>query len=274
MFNTILLNAGLSLADVCLLRHQDQRAARGRTPYELWRQDPPAFDLYQSTQSTTRRSNLSRAHHWASFVGTPSGETLFVGLYRVEYCGLLGQDTPMPHCDGIDKAGTCDVYVLTRHDSLTDLIGKLYIDWGPGMRAWVQRADQQNKPITELRTAFREPDFPGFLAFLASLSSLDSLPQSWTTALRSTRGIYLLTCPKNKEQYVGSATGVDGFWQRWQDYTRTGHGGNVALKGRGTSDYRVSILQVAGTDATTDDILAMEQRWIIKLQSKEMGLNR
>jgi hypothetical protein len=274
MFNTLLLEADLSLTDVCLLRHQDQRATRGRTPYELWRDDPPAFDLYQSTQGTSRRPNFSRAHHWASFVGTPSGETLFTGLYRVEYRGLLSEDTPMPHCDGIDKAGACDIYALTRNESLADLIGKLYIDWGPGMRAWVQRADQQNKPITELRTAFREPDFPGFLAFLASLSMLDKLPQSWIAALSSTRGIYLLTCPKTREQYVGSATGESGFWQRWQDYVRTGHGGNVGLKSRAISDYQVSILQVAGSDATTDDILIMERCWIVKLQSKEMGLNR
>lgn len=73
---------------------------------------------------------------------------------------------------------------------------------------------------------------------------------------------------------MGSATGECGFWQRWQDYARTGHGGNIALKSRAPSDYQVSILQVAGTDATTDDILTMEQRWMTKRQSKEMGLNR
>jgi len=33
------------------------------------------------------------------------------------------------------------------------------------------------------------------------------------------------------------------------------------------------ILQVAGTDATTDEIKGMEERWKKKLQSKEMGLN-
>lgn len=70
---------------------------------------------------------------------------------------------------------------------------------------------------------------------------------------------------------MGSATGERGFWQRWQDYLCTGHGGNIALKSRAPSDYQISILQVAGTEATTDDILAMEQRWMAKLQSKERG---
>jgi hypothetical protein len=274
MFNTILREAGLSLGGVILLRHQDQRAARGRTPYELWRDDTTAFSLYQSHQGTDGRSKFCRAHYWASFVGTRNGETLFVGLYHATYRGLLDQDTLMPHRDGIDKAGTCDVYDLSLYDDLSDLIGKLYIDWGPGTRAWAQRADRQNKPITELRTACKEPEFPGFLNFFVQLSTLDRLPPSWVATLRAAKGVYILTCPTTKEQYVGSATGEYGLWQRWQDYARTGHGGNIALKRRAPGDYQVSILQVAGTDATTDDIIAMEERWKKKLQSKEMGLNR
>ena len=58
MFNTILTEAGLSLADVCLLRHQDNRADRGRTPYELWRDTRPEFDRYQSRQNVKRRQEL------------------------------------------------------------------------------------------------------------------------------------------------------------------------------------------------------------------------
>jgi hypothetical protein len=126
----------------------------------------------------------------------------------------------------------------------------------------------------ELNRAFREPDFPGFLNFIQPLSKLDNIPTSWLAALKSSRGVYLLTCPKTKEQYVGSATGYEGFWGRWQDYIQTGHGGNVGLKSRDPSDYQVSILEVAGTSATIDDIRTMEGRWQSKLQSREMGLNR
>ena len=273
MFNTILRDANLPLGDVRLLRHKDKRAARGRTPYELWRDNRQQFDLYQSTQSVKNQSRL-RALYWASFVATPSDETLFVGLYGVKYQGLLEQDTPMPHMDDVDKAGSCDVYELALEQAFIDLIGKLYIDWGPGKRAWIQRADRQEKRITELRTEFKEADFPGFLNFIQPLSKLDRLPKGWIAVLRSSIGIYLLTCPKTKEQYVGSATGKEGFWGRWQGYVQTGHGGNVALKSRDPSDYQVSILEVAGTAATTDDINMMERRWKLKLQSQEMGLNR
>jgi hypothetical protein len=83
-----------------------------------------------------------------------------------------------------------------------------------------------------------------------------------------------LSCPKTKQQYVGSATGEDGFWGRWQAYVQTGHGGNLGLRLRDPSDYRVSILEVAGSQASVNDILGMEQTWKAKLRSKEMGLNK
>ncbi len=84
----------------------------------------------------------------------------------------------------------------------------------------------------------------------------------------------MLTCPKTREQYVGSAAGADGFHGRWLSYARDGHGGNVGLKSRDPSDYQVSILEVAGSVATFEDILAMEALWKQKLQSREMGLNK
>lgn len=273
MFNTLLRDANISLNDVRLLRHKDDRSAKGRSPYELWRDQREQFDRYQSTQSIGNRAKLN-AMYWASFVGTPSDETLFVGLQVVKYRGLLEQDTPKPHKDGIDQAGSYDVYDLTPVDTFSDLIGKLFIDWGPGFRSWIQRADKQNKQIKELRVDFKEPEFPGFLNFVESLSKLDCLPISWVTALRSSKGIYLLTCPKTKEQYVGLATGEDGFWGRWQNYAKNGHGGNVALKSRDPSDYRVSILEVAGSASTLTELSEMENRWKSKLQSREMGLNR
>ena len=162
MFNTILLAAGFKLSEVRLLRHKDKRAAKGRTPYELWRDDHGQFDLYQSTQSLKNEGKL-RAPYWVGFVGTPGDETLFVGIYGVKGRRLLEQDTPKPQAEGVDEAGNYHVYELTPEPRLGDLIGRLLIDWGPGERAWIQRADQQDKQITELRTEFKEPEFPGSL---------------------------------------------------------------------------------------------------------------
>jgi len=273
-FNTVLRQMAVDPEAVILVRHQDHRADKGRSPFELWRYDRVAFDEYQSHQGTDNRAKFCRAHKWASFVATPAGETLFAGMFDAKYLGLLDHDRPKPNCAGVDLAGSCDVYSLIPDLVFEDFNGKLIIDWGEGARAWVQRADRQNKQVTELRLKYQEDAFPGFLNFLQPLSKIISLPQTWAEVLRSAKGIYLLTCPRTHEQYVGSATGMDGLLGRWLEYYQTGHGGDVALKSREPSDYQVSILEVAGTSATLNDILIMEDRWKRKLQSREMGLNR
>lgn len=271
-FNMILREAGISPNDVRLVRHKDVNAQRGRTPYELWRNNRSQFELYQSTQNIINRKKLT-APYWAVFIANYENDTMFIGLYRVLHREILQEDRKRPHMEGIDKAGSCDSYDLELQVQLNEMIGKLFIDWGQGALAWIQYAERHNKPITELRKDFQEPEFPGFINFIQSLSKLEKIPISWITPLQSSRGIYLLTCPKTREQYIGSATGEEGFWGRWQDYIQNGHGGNLGLKSRDPSDYQVSILEVAGTSATKEDILRMEGRWQSKLQSMEMGLN-
>lgn len=271
--NSILLDSGFSLSDVRLLRHKDNSSSKGKTPYELWRDNRPQFDLYQSTQAIKNEKKLN-APFWASFVGTPAHEILFVGIYSVSNKRVLDSDQQKPHSDGIDEAGTCHRYDLLLDDRLSDLTGRLIIDWGNGERAWIQRADLQNKTVLELRKSYQDQKFPGFRQFMSPLSKLDSLPQPWISILQISRGVYLLTCPKTKEHYVGSATGSEAFWQRWKQYALTGHGGNVALKSRDLSDYQVTILEVASSAASTADVLEMERCWMEKLQSREMGFNR
>jgi hypothetical protein len=271
--NMLLDQEGIDPADVRLLRHQDARSAKGRSPYALWRDDRASFERYQSRQSFAHKTRLA-APYWASFVVTPDGSTLLAGFYAATYRGTLEADEAWPHGDGIDLAGSCDVFELSLDPRISDLAGRLVIEWGPGVKSWIQRADLQNKPILELQRAFREPDFPGALAFVSPLSKIEALPPSWIAALSTIRGVYLLTCPRTREQYVGAAYGERGFVGRWRDYVANAHGGNVVLKSRDPSDYQVAILEVAGSAATVTDVIAMEMRWKEKLQSRAMGLNR
>ncbi len=272
-FNSILSQFGFKPENVILLRHQDRRSTTKRTIYEMWRDDRSTFDFYQSTQAMENRSKFSRAGHWASFVATPHGSTMFVGLYSAQYKGPLPLDTLKPANFGFAINPETDAYELHSDERLADLIGRLFIEWGDGTRAWVQRADNQNKTIVELHREFTEPSFPGFLNFRKPLSEIQELPLSWIEALKNSQGVYLLTCPKTKEHYVGSACGADGFWQRWMNYVINGHGGNIALKSREASDYQVTILEVAGSAMTPPEILQLESKWKQKLQSREMGLN-
>lgn len=274
-FADLLGKAAIAPVNVRMLRHQ-ARGPAGRTPFTLWRDGAGQFDEYQAVQDTANRAKLN-APVWASFVVTPAAATLFVGLYDATRIGIAPADRIDPLSRQADQAWSgiaYDQYALRPLEALSGYIGRLTVDWGPGMRSWIQRADRQPKPIVEILRAYREPDYPGHARFLRQLSDLEAMPPAWAAVLRASRGVYLLTCPRTREQYVGSASGEGGFLTRWLGYLATGHGGNVALKCRDPSDYQVSILEVCASSASVDDILATEQLWKAKLQSREMGLNR
>jgi len=275
-FNMLLAQAGIAPSDVRLMRHQTV-ANDGLTPYSLWRDDVLEFERYQSAQKADRRSYFA-SRYWAGFVVPPDGSTLFAGLYEIAGYEPVPVDwiDPLMRATAAQMGRELDLYHYRRVSEFDHLTGRLKVDWGPGTRSWAQRADSDagSKPVTELMRTFREPDFPGFTNFIGNLGGLPSLPLTWVAALSSARGIYLLTCPRTREQYVGSAYGADGFWGRWQAYVATGHGGNVALKSRDPSYYQISVLEVAGSAATAEQIIAMEQLWKDKLQSRDMGLNR
>jgi hypothetical protein len=254
------------------LRHQDSRADKDRTPYLLWREFPDDdFMTYQSRQSL-KKEELGRASYWAVFVVTPSDETLFVGLYKVgkPSPGVIG--APIISIRGAHEDKPYMVFPLQKSDLLTEFDGKLVIDWGKGFLKWVQRADKQDKRVLELRSAFKEEDWPGYLKFIAPLSAIANLPSHWRDRLREAKGIYLLTCPRTTEHYVGSATGSDGFFGRWVTHLSVG-GDAIGFKSREASEYQISILEIAGSGVSDRDILQGEQLWINKLQSNAMGLN-
>lgn len=274
-FTDLLVKAGLDPAQVRLLRHQT-KAPSGRTPYVLWRDKKSAFDDYQSVQTIGNRGNLA-APLWASFVVPPNGGTLFAGIYSAERKGMVGPEwiDPLYDAPGVSlTAGGLDRYDTGRPLLLEDYVGRLWIEWGAGTRSWIQRADRQNKVIVELTRTFREDAFPGYTHFVTNVSDIPSLPATWVAALRAARGVYLLTSARTREQYVGSAGGEGGFHGRWLNYAADGHGGNIGLKSSEPSDYQVSILEVCGSAASPEEILAIEQLWKRKLQSREMGLNR
>ncbi|MEL7475282.1 MAG: GIY-YIG nuclease family protein [Cyanobacteria bacterium J06555_12] len=269
-FNQILEAENIDPRDVRLLRNQ-ARGDDGQTPYRLWCDDREMFEAYQSAQKVQDRSRLA-ATYWASFIVTADGRTLFAGLYNVAGRSAIDDDWPYP-IGSRPARGVDELYLFSPVTAFGDYAGRLFIDWGTATRSWIQRADRQDKQITELTARLNEPAFPGYTAFCEPLSRILVLPTTWTAALSAARGVYILTCPNTKELYVGSATGEQGFYGRWCGYALNGHGGNVKLRSREPRDYQISILEVAGSGDQDVDILAAESRWKQKLQSREMGLN-
>lgn len=153
--------------------------------------------------------------------------------------------------------------------------GRIVIEWGDGERAWVQRADKQDKDIIEIRQRREDPAFPGFARLHHPLDDIENVPVAWAEVLRNARGNYLLVHRESGQQYVGSAYGDGGFFSRWNSYS-DGHGGNIAMKELGATAeaYDAAILEVVGTDATVEDVFARETLWKEKLGTRVKGLNR
>jgi hypothetical protein len=269
LFRSLLEDAGLDPKQVSMLRHRPRGGLFD--PFSAWRTDRVAFDDYQSIQKQQNRSRFRRPI-WAAFASTPGAKTLFLGLYDSALIGPVGAAEQELLTGDMLNPTIHDRYRCTPKAELSEYGGRLFIDWGNAHRQWVQHGEA-SKPISELYDVYKDPVFPGHIQFIEPLSAVPTLPPSWTDILRNSKGIYLLTCPNTKEQYVGKADGEGGFWGRWLSYVATGDGGNVRLKSREPSDYQVSILEVAGSAATPADILKMESLWKAKLQTIKMGLN-
>lgn len=267
--NYLLQSAGIDLARTRLVRHQDNRAIQGRSPYELWTAADGRFELYQSIQGEERFASCD----WiASFVATPLNETLFVGLFRVVGVGVVPPGTIDP-VRGHDVGG-CYFYNFVPDEALKEYAGRIIVDWGPGYRSWIQRPDRQDKPIVEIRRVASDPPFPGFMNFAWPIRELASVPPSWRTALAAVSGVYVLACRSTGRLYVGSAYGEGGFWARWENYAGSGHGGNEGMKLVADHDYQVSILEYASSSLSADEIIRMEAVWKDKLLTRQFGFNR
>jgi hypothetical protein len=271
-FSDLLKIAEFDPARVRFLRHHRDS---GRTPYVAWLTDRPAFELWQSDQKQNLRAEFSDPH-WVSFVSTPDGGTMFVGLYAARRVGPSDPNTPdflYPSKDyGVEfDHAPCDKYELILLDHLSDLAGRLYIEWPKG-RNWKRRGNGSGFIVKEIRQADAEPPYPGHSAFLEPLSSMPALPPTWQAILKEAKGIYVITCPRDKSHYVGKADGENGFYGRWLNHAILG-GDAKGFRRREASDYSVGILEVAGSFATARDIGNMEQRWMQKLQSRAIGIN-
>lgn len=273
-FNHLLNGAGLNPGEVRLLRHRHLREYH-RSMYHDAIHRHPRFDQYQSGQGNpTVITQMRSAAVIAAFVADPAGSTVFVGLWRVS--GSRKPAPPDPYMTAHRPShSTSATILLERMTELEQYCGRIVIDWGGGERAWVQYAARQDKEIIEIRRKAEEPLFPGFSRFAWRLHDIDALPPAWLEALRTSRGVYLLVDRESGAQYVGSATGEDGFVGRWRCYS-DGHGGNTAMRqlARSAEEYDVRILETVGSGASDDDICDLESLWKNKLGSRASGLNR
>ena len=208
-----------------------------------------------------------------SLISLEGNKWLFAGIYKIL---------------GVTK-GTNPPYQYQTEllPNQEDIIGRIIVRYKREGRAsyiWGHKYGK-NLEIFEIRPErLAIEDFPGYNKVILSNRQLKiittQLEPSWKSALSNVKGIYLISDISTGKLYVGSATGEDGIWQRWESYAKTGHGGNSELKGllrdksiEYTSNFQYSVLEIADTHSTDEFIIERETYWKNVLLSRKFGYN-
>lgn len=232
------------------------------------------FDDWQSWQT---KRNFER-DYVVSLIRLPQADRwLFAGAYRAH--GAEWREEP----GGSENYQ----YNLEKDDSCDGLAGRMVLAFSRSGRQAYLNAENWTDRIG-LAEIYAEPltigDFPGYRAVDLSRDELllifRQAPESWRTALSSVAGVYLISDTISGGLYVGAAYGEGGFWQRWSSYAATGDGGNVEIRellakqGKDRLNaFRYSILEIADTHASEQDILGRETHWKKVLLTRSHGLN-
>ena len=259
---------GLDLSRTRALRNQVEN--KHMTSWKLWQRDRAAFELHQGLFNKRRLDSVSNV---VSFIETPDDETLFVGVWDV----VGYHSCPMDVVDPVTGDRKPHLYEFKPSGWLNSYVERMVVDWAK-TRSWVRHLPGSGRPIsvTEIRPTGWYRPFPGYAVFQALLHEIDEFPAAWKDQLSANRGVYLLVHPESGEQYVGSATGQGGFLERWRGYAANGHGGNKLLRSLaegGIPNYQISVLEVAGSGMSDEDVLVREATWKDKLGSRAHGLN-
>ena len=151
-FNSLLLGIGVDPAGVRLMRHVEKRAMQ--ECFDAAMRKDESFSAYQESQDKTAVINaMDAAKHVAGFVVDPgSGEVVFAGLWEVMGRSKTTPVNPfVPPPDDVMRGHDAVRFVTRRVEKMDEHRGKLVIDWGPGTRAWVQRAERQDKRIITMQ---------------------------------------------------------------------------------------------------------------------------
>jgi hypothetical protein len=264
--NAIFQAEGLNPNLVQLIRHTDKKRFQKeeKSLWDVWYSERERFAKYQSVQGQKNKFDVGGVV--ASFIVSNSDETLFVGLYRVQ---SRRNWTAGDYCDPLWEVSSENDFVHDLHatEQMCDYASRLVIEPWPDVRTLVKRAAQYDAKVLEIKRTPDQEQFPTLMKFRKRVGDLPNIPHSWHVPLKEAKGIYLLTFADG-QHYVGSASGEEGFWQRWSDYVRTGNGGNRVLireKRDARKDATVSILEVTGSALTRQEIINREMNWQIKL---------
>lgn len=219
------------------------------------------------------------------FFGHRPGHALLLGVWRVVEMLPAAQAIVQGRLQGSfdlrdDRAGNW-YHELDELDVLADLQLKLEIQWGEPAVSWRRVLRRENDYPVALSKAPPVP-FKALSRVSLIMAELRLAMQdvAWQRELSNVCGVYLITDERTGHQYVGSASGECGVWQRWSDYARTGHGDNQELIRRlleapgCDSEFRFTLLETLHLGITKPEAEARENYWKVALGSRRFGMNR
>ena len=220
------------------------------------------------------RRNFERPFVLAMIKTQPRDEWLFGGIF--ESLGLVPGEHTTPFR-----------YELIERPEFQEFSGRALLRFQRSGRQsyldcekWIERID-----LIELtRERLNLPAFPGYRKIDVSRPILRQIvkqsPMDWKTALSQISGVYIARDQVTQKFYIGSATGVEGVWQRWSQYA-VGDGGNIEFKRlvkeeglKRLDDLLFSLVETADFNATDNELLERESHWKRVLGTRVIGLNR
>jgi len=173
-------------------------------------------------------------------------------------------------------------YKLELSSLLESYRNRLVLDWG-NSQTYIQRIIE--KPISEIYPKGFVSVFPGWDKIHISHKELTEIinnpdgNKDWYEYLSRHSGVYVIFDSSSGRQYVGSASGGNGIWSRWEGYARTGHNGNKALRALAQNNpdfahnFSYSLHHVFPRTVSKNDVLYYESLLKNKLGSRAFGLN-
>lgn len=283
-FNSLLASGGINPGEVLLIRHNpSQPRLRQALPWLVVDQ-PHVFNAWKAIQWSTAEKAMTRAKYVAGFIGQEPRRATFTGLDAVlgwekldgAGCRLYPGNAELfaLGMDLMNDDREALAFDLKPLSAFAPFVGLLEIRWPKPDQSWFRWAANGEFHIHALHEESRlVAAVPHWSDVALTHDQLAALPPSWRHTLAQWRGVYFIYDVERRAAYVGSAAGTENILGRWQEYYRTGHGGNRELRLSKPANLRFSILELTSPALPMTEVVALENSWKKRLHTREFGLN-
>lgn len=179
-------------------------------------------------------------------------------------------------------------YEIEESSLFNEFIGRLKINLkfcGRNRRLNLETVFEEICVKAILEEPIKFQNFKGYNYVSVSYENLkfiiDNQLPDWHTALQNIYGVYLIKDKNNGKEYIGSAYGDCGIWNRWKNYVDNGHGGNKELKeivnSKGfeyiKNNFHYTLLEQILNTASNEYVISRENYWKEVLLSRKFGYN-